>query len=290
MSIHSILIVFFLSSLPISCHTASKIEEFDRSIVKDDRAGNARDEGSKGYVSEVVVEEKVRDIKPLKSGQIVTCLGDSITSGRADEPGLKSYVDVLNMVAESNFPPPAPWFVPYGDGGETIEMIANYWLRAEKRNPSFVFIQDGGLALTPLEKYERELRTLVKKVKLKGSVVLLSTTAHFGTAPPFKWDKHNELIKKIAGEEGTILVPLDEVFSRIETELGGKGKILTKDGKHPTGLGNFVIAMSILRSLGMSPRHLKLDSIPISKEVKEKVLGMIDPADEPQRNGEKVER
>ncbi|CAN5455684.1 hypothetical protein BH10PLA1_BH10PLA1_04620 [soil metagenome] len=199
----------------------------------------------------------------VQSGDTIAFLGDSIThQGKA--PGgwcglviasLKSAgIDATQINA--------------GVGGNTSRDMAE---RFEKdviaKKPAWMTLLCGtndnpGHGL-PLEESKKNITQIIETAQAAGIKVLILTMPVRGGVT--KESAYNEFIRAFAREKG---IPLADVFAAgkkvLEADIAKNGRpakgsppLLTiADGTHMNGLGNQVIAESVLSALGFSPEQI----------------------------------
>jgi acyl-CoA thioesterase I len=117
--------------------------------------------------------------------------------------------------------------------------INNTWRRYDSNDP------------TPLEQFEKEYRTLLKRVKEETNAKIVLCEPFFLpiTEEQKTWredlNPKIEAIHKLAKEFKAILVPLDEIFNKAASKFSAK--YWAGDGVHPTLAGHALIAQSWIK-------------------------------------------
>ena len=108
---------------------------------------------------------------------------------------------------------------------------------------------------TSTEEYEERYRDLLKKLthSLDAKIVLCEPFLLHVTPGQEKWredlDPKIAVVRKLAREFNTLLVPLDSVFSNAATKCAQE--FWSADGVHPTAAGHALITRSWLQTVGV---------------------------------------
>ena len=206
-------------------------------------------------------EQPMPDKILIHHGERVAFMGDSITANggyiRLAEAALKANYPDLKLTA----------FVNAGRGSNSAEdmqpRFANDMRLAER--PAWVFINVGlndiaGQRLNSphdwnvLKNYKQNVSQMVDEAQLVGAKVVLLTPTLFTEDPESEGNKrlvlYVNVMKKIGEEKACIVIDLHEMFL---TALRHKtpGVPLTIDGLHMAVYGDAIMAVGVLRALGV---------------------------------------
>lgn len=208
-------------------------------------------------------------IRPLRSGERIIFLGDSITQA-GDKPG--GYVDILRTAVQNSLPTAGVEVVGAGISGNKVPDLEK---RLERdvlaRKPSTVVIyigindvwhslRDKG---TPKELFEQGLRSLTDRIRAAGAQVILCTPSVIGEKAvgdnqlDAMLDDYAAVTRSVAGDMKTGLIDLRKAF--MEHLAGTNAKqsesgVLTSDGVHLNAEGNRFVAERMLEGLGVNRR------------------------------------
>lgn len=219
-----------------------------------------------------------RAAAPLKQGERIVFLGDSITQAGAAPGG---YVALVKEAIAKRLPDAGVEVIGAGISGNKVPDLEKRLQRdvLDKR-PSVVVIYIGINDVwhslnnrgTPKDEYAAGLRRLIGKIQAAGARVVLCTPSVIGE----KTDGSNQLDKMLeeycqlsreaAKETQAQLLDLHEAFAGYLKQHNGdnaeKG-VLTSDGVHLSAAGNRFVAEQMLAALGVSEqagllRHIVL--------------------------------
>jgi len=194
---------------------------------------------------------------PLKQGEAIAFLGDSITQGGAGKGGYCRLID--EAIAKDH----ADLGVKIIYAGISGNKVPDLQKRLDRdvlsKKPTAVFIYIGINDVwhsehgqgTPKDKYEAGLRDLIKQIKDAGATVILATPSVIGekTDGSNKLDKmldeYAAVSRKVAADTGVQLCDLHEAFSAYLKKHNPENKdrgILTGDGVHLNATGNRFVA------------------------------------------------
>jgi lysophospholipase L1-like esterase len=146
---------------------------------------------------------------------------------------------------------------------DVIQRKPDYVVIMYGTNDAFMDVQNDETDTTPripLERYEENLRTMIRMLRENRIAPVLMTTIPMGEFDildlgiygendnNFKLKEYVEAVRRIAGEENLLLVDHFKRWSRLR-ELGKDINTLMTDGLHPNPEGNLIIAKSILKVL-----------------------------------------
>ena len=209
---------------------------------------------------------------PLKQGDRIVFLGDSITAGGSGPAG---YITLIKNSIDA---------ACKGMGLETVNAgvsgnkVPNLQARLEKdvlaKKPTIVFIYigindvwhwkkqpDGSMkGGTPTDQYEAGLKEIIGKIKAAGARVILCTPSVIGekvdgaNERDKMLDEYSDISRKVARETGSELVDLRQAFVAYLKANNKDNKdrgILTGDSVHLNAGGNRLVAEEMLKALGV---------------------------------------
>jgi acyl-CoA thioesterase-1 len=214
-------------------------------------------------------------------GQRVVCLGDSITQAP------DGYVTVMANLIAAVYPERGIRVLNAGISGNKVpDMRERLERDVIARDPDWVTVNVGindvwhgysGFGLTddypegdgpngvPLDIYERTLADLVETLLARSRAnVLLVTPTVIGEEPDThenrKLTGYVEAMERVGRAAGVRVCPMRQAF--MDALRRGKSArstcALTTDGVHPNPVGHYVIAVTILKSLGFFERTIRL--------------------------------
>lgn len=206
---------------------------------------------------------------PIKTGDKVAFLGDSITQGGNASPG--GYVQLIGSALAAN--------------GVKIEIIgagisghkSNQMLERLERDvlskkPQWMTLSCGvndvwhGAKGVPLEDYKKNITSIVDKAQAEGIkvVILTSTMITEDQANPNnqKLVGYNDFLRSLAIEKKCLLADLNADMqaalaeaAKTQPPVAGKN-VLTTDGVHMALAGNMMMAVGVLKALGLNAAEL----------------------------------
>jgi lysophospholipase L1-like esterase len=203
---------------------------------------------------------------PLKKGEKIVFLGDSITAGGVSPKG---YVTLIkNALAEKH----KDFGIEVIGAGISGNKVPDLQKRLEKdvlaKKPTLVVIyigindvwhgeNDPAKGTTP-EKYEAGLKEIIGKIKDAGARVVLCTPTVIGEKRigtnklDAKLDEYAEISRKVAKDTGAQLCDLRKAFvdhlGKNNADDKDKG-VLTNDRVHLNEAGNKLVADTILAAI-----------------------------------------
>ena len=209
---------------------------------------------------------KAADPPPLKKGERLVFLGDSITAGGVRPTGYVTLVK--NALAEKH----KDLGVEVIGAGVSGNKVPDLQRRLDKdvlaKKPTLVVIYIGINDVwhgekdpargTPPDKFEAGLKEVIGKVKDGGGRVVLCTPTVIGEKKPgtnsldAKLDQYAEISRKVAKETGVPLCDLRKAFqdhlAKHNPDDKHKG-VLTTDRVHLNDAGNKLVADTILATI-----------------------------------------
>ncbi|MFC0214746.1 SGNH/GDSL hydrolase family protein [Paenibacillus chartarius] len=209
----------------------------------------------------------------LEKGSKLVMIGDSITDCGRNRPvgdGFNAlgsgYVAIVNAMLQSGYPELGIRVINMGISGNTVLDLKDRWYSdVLELKPDWLSIMIGINDVwrqfdTPfqtekhvdIDTYERELRSLVRQMKpdLKGLVLMTPfyIEPNRDDAMRARMDAYGAVVKRIADEEGTILVDTQAAFEPVLKHLYPAA--LCWDRVHPSMPGHMVLAKAFLRGIG----------------------------------------
>jgi lysophospholipase L1-like esterase len=215
----------------------------------------------------------VSQAQPLvKDGQTIAFMGDSITWAGNDTP--VGYVRLVTSGLASNGIKITP--IPSGIPGQTSrDMLRRLDQDILSKKPDWMTLSCGvndvwhGDKGVPLDEYKRNITQLVEQAQTAGVKVLLLTSTMITENPADPFNKkladYNDFLRALAREKQCPLADLNaDMQARVAQDAHDvgvsppPGLFLTLDGVHMNALGNEVMALGILRALGLSDAQVKI--------------------------------
>jgi lysophospholipase L1-like esterase len=201
---------------------------------------------------------------PIKSGDKVAFLGDSITQQGKNSPS--GYVNLVSSALAAN--------------GVKIEVIgagisghkSNQMLdRLERdvlsKKPQWMTLSCGvndvwhGEKGVSFDDYQKNITSIVDQAQAAGVKVVLLTSTMIGEDQKnpnnLKLVPYNEFLRSLAKEKNLVLADLNAEMQEAVAKANTPGKnALTGDGVHMAFPGNRMMAAGILKSLGLDAKEL----------------------------------
>ena len=201
---------------------------------------------------------------------VYVAVGASETTGAgSDQPLRDGWPRIVHRTAL----PPGSVFVNMGIPGATVaQALAEEVDQALSARPNLVTVwlnvndMNAGVAVAD---YERQLDTLVRRLKGDGSIrVLVANTPPLDTLPAYQAGQllgaipsaesvrelvssYNEAIARVARRQGATLVDLHAVGMAARA-AGTEAQMVSRDGFHPSNAGHAAIAAAFVDSLKAS--------------------------------------
>ena len=174
---------------------------------------------------------------------VIVAFGDSLTAGFGAEPG-NSYPDFLQKDLDQRG---LHWrVVNAGDSGDTTTDGLNRVGEVLSYHPAIVIVEFGGndgLRGLPLETTRTNLDQIVGSLQKAGARVVLAGM----TLPPNYGPDYIRPFEKIYVDLAA-KYQIPRIHFLLEG-VGGNPKLMQRDGLHPTGEGNALVAQNVLRTL-----------------------------------------
>ena len=206
------------------------------------------------------------DTVPLKKGEKIIFLGDSITAGGG---GAKGYITVIkNALTEKH----KDLGIEVVNAGVSGNKVPNLQARLEKdvlaKKPTLVVIYIGindvwhgeknAANGTSKEKFEEGMKDIISKIKAIDARVILCTPTVIGektggaNSLDAKLDEYSEITRKLAKELKLPLCDLRQAFVdhlKSNNTDNKESKVLTTDRVHLNEAGNKLVADTMLKTI-----------------------------------------
>lgn len=208
----------------------------------------------------------------IRPGQTLFFIGDSITAAGG-------YIRLAEATLKSNYPNIAlPSFVNSGIGGQQAENMAPRFARDMRieNKPSWIFINVGindvcarlnhPHNFSILEAYKTNVTSMVVMAQTAGANVVLLSPTIAGEQSESEGNKrlafYVDAMKQIGVETGCTVVDLHAMFLKAVTRKS-PGLPLTSDGIHMALYGDAIMAVGVLRALGVPDTTIaQTDTLP----------------------------
>jgi lysophospholipase L1-like esterase len=199
---------------------------------------------------------------PVKSGEKIAFLGDSITQAGAGTGGYIQLViaglQAVGVQATS---------IPAGiSGHKSNDMLKRLEKDVLAKKPEWMTLSCGvndvwhGERGVPLPDYKTNITSIVDQCQKAGIKVMILTSTMIGEDQPNannqKLMAYNDFLRSLAAEKKCLLADLnkemqDELAEIAKTDTR-KGNKLTGDGVHMNPAGNRMMAMGVLKAFGLN--------------------------------------
>lgn len=217
----------------------------------------------------------------LKAGDKIVCMGDSITQGGGGPTG---YLSIVDRVLAEQYPDlKVQKLVNAGISGQKAEdMVKRFEKDVVARKPQWVTISVGvndvwHRLATPhdpqvLENYRKNVTAMVDMAQKAGARVIIISPTVIQEDPKAEGNQrlkmYIEAEKQIAQDKHCQFVDLNAMFFKVlgehsdELKPDAKGHILTVDGVHMNIKGNAIMAIGILRAMGVPDSKIAVKEAP----------------------------
>ncbi len=225
-------------------------------------------------VSLIAASSLLRAEIPVKSGEKMAFLGDSITQAGFGKAG--GYVQLIGAGLAANGVKVE--IIGAGvSGHKSNQMLERLERDVLSKNPQWMTLSCGvndvwhGAKGIPLEEYQQNITSIVDKAQAAGIkvIILTSTMITEDSANPNnqKLALYNEFLRSLAKEKKCLLADLNAEMQAALAEAakppanGAKKNVLTSDGVHMAFPGDMMMAIGVLKGMGF-------DSLELSKAKK----------------------
>jgi lysophospholipase L1-like esterase len=203
---------------------------------------------------------------PVKDGEKIAFLGDSITQGGMGQTG---YVTLVISGLKANGVKATA--VGAGiSGHKSNDMLARLERDVLSKKPEWMTLSCGvndvwhGARGVPLDQYKKNITEIIDKAQAAGiKVVILTATMireDAGNPENGKLAAYNDFLRELAKEKKCLLADLNAEMHKAldEGEKAGKkrGTMLTTDGVHMNGAGNMMMAVGVLKGFGLDDAQI----------------------------------
>lgn len=195
----------------------------------------------------------------VKNNESIAFLGDSITQSGADLPG--GYVRLVISGLQANGVTAIP--IPAGvSGNKSNQMLDRLEASVLSKKPTWLFLSCGvndvmhGTNGIPLDQYKPNITAIVDKAQAAGIKVMILTATMIQEDPAnaqnVQLAGYNEFLRQLAKDKNCLVADLNaEMQAGLKPEMKGKNQ-LTRDGVHMNPFGDQMMAVGVLKGLGMN--------------------------------------
>jgi lysophospholipase L1-like esterase len=203
---------------------------------------------------------------PVKDGEKIAFLGDSITQGGMGPMG---YVTLVIQGLKANGVNATA--IGAGiSGHKSNDMLARLQRDVIDKKPDWMTLSCGvndvwhGAKGVPLDQYKQNITQIVEKAQAAGIKVVILTATMITENPSEpnneKLIPYNEFLRGLAKEKKCLLADLNAAMQKEldEREKAGqkRGKLVTSDGVHMNPFGNVMMASGVLRGFGLDEAQM----------------------------------
>jgi lysophospholipase L1-like esterase len=203
---------------------------------------------------------------PVKSGEKLAFLGDSITAGGMGSP--LGYCRLVISGLEANGV--SATAIGAGvSGHKSNQMLERLERDVLSKKPEWMTLSCGvndvwhGANGVPLDAYKTNITSIVDKAQAAGIKVMILTSTMIGEDQPNannqKLIPYNDFLRELSKAKKCLLADLNADMQEALKKMGSDGKTnrLTGDGVHMNPLGNMMMATGVLKGFGLSEEQLK---------------------------------
>lgn len=203
---------------------------------------------------------------PVKDGEKIAFLGDSITQGGM---GATGYVTLVIQGLKANGVNATA--IGAGiSGHKSNDMLARLQRDVLDKKPDWMTLSCGvndvwhGAKGVPLDEYKKNITQIVEKTQAAGIKVMILTATMITENPAEpnnqKLAAYNDFLRELAKEKKCLLGELNGAMQKdldAREKAGQKrGKLLTSDGVHMNPFGNVMMATGVLRGFGLDDAQI----------------------------------
>jgi lysophospholipase L1-like esterase len=198
---------------------------------------------------------------PVKDGEKIAFLGDSITQGGMGPTG---YVTLVIQGLKANGVQATA--IGAGiSGHKSNDMLARLQRDVLDKKPDWMTLSCGvndvwhGAKGVPLDQYKQNITQIVEKAQAAGIKVMILTSTMITENPAEpnneKLAAYNDFLRELAKDKKCLLADLNAAMQKdldAREKAGQKrGKLVTSDGVHMNAFGNVMMATGVLRGFGL---------------------------------------
>ena len=209
---------------------------------------------SSGRAAETNFPQTTARLQSGKSLKIV-CFGDSVTGVYYHTGSRRAYTDMVGIAIHKLYPKSQLTMINAGISGHTtVNALARIDRNVLKQKPTLVTVMFGlnDMTRVPLETYEANLITIIKKCRNVGSEVLLCTPNNvISTAgrPSEVLIKYCDVVRKVAKEKSVPLCDCYRQMDLLRKKNEQAWRFLLSDEIHPNMDGHKMMAQMIAKSI-----------------------------------------
>ena len=203
---------------------------------------------------------------PVKDGEKIAFLGDSITQGGMGPTG---YVTLVIQGLRANGVNATA--IGAGiSGHKSNDMLARLERDVIDKKPDWMTLSCGvndvwhGAKGVPLDQYKQNITKIVDRAQAAGIKVMILTATMITENPEEpnnqKLAAYNEFLRELAKEKKCLLGDLNAAMQKeleAREKAGEKrGRLLTGDGVHMNPFGNVMMATGVLRGFGLDDAQI----------------------------------
>lgn len=203
----------------------------------------------------------------VTNGSVVAFMGDSITADGSKNPC--GYVNLVFKGLNANGVKIKMIHAGVG-GNKSNDMRMRLDKSVLKQNPTWMTLSCGvndvwhGDRGIPLDRYQKEITTIVDRAQSNGVQVVILTATLIYEDPNNEFNKkavpYNDFLRKLAKERKC---PLADLNADMRAGLAAtseatrkEGNLYTRDGVHMKPYGDRMMAMGVLRAFGMNDEQM----------------------------------
>lgn len=206
---------------------------------------------------------------PVQSGDKLAFLGDSITEAGHGHPG--GYVQLISTALAAHGKPIE--IVGAGvSGHKSNQMLERLERDVLSKKPQWMALSCGvndvwhGANGVPIADYQKNIRSIVDRAQTAGIKVVILTSTMIGEDQSNKNNQrlvpYNEFLRSLAAEKHCLLADLNAEMQGALAEANKtpaqpkKENVLTTDGVHMAFAGDVMMAVGVLKALGLDAAQL----------------------------------
>lgn len=204
---------------------------------------------------------------PIKSGEKVAFLGDSITQAGQGSPG--GYVQLVGSALAANGVQID--IIGAGiSGHKSNQMLERLTRDVLSKKPQWMTLSCGvndvwhGAEGVSLDDYKKNITSIIDQAQMAGVKVMILTSTMIKEDPATpenqKLAAYNECLRSLAKEKKCLIADLNADMQAAIAEAAKtrpiKGNYLTSDGVHMASAGNVMMATGVLKGFGLNTDEL----------------------------------
>ncbi|MEI8374142.1 MAG: GDSL-type esterase/lipase family protein [Planctomycetota bacterium] len=203
---------------------------------------------------------------PIKDGQKIAFMGDSITEAGAGAP--TGYVNLVIRGLEANGIKATA--IPAGmSGHRATQMFRRLDRDVLSKKADWMTLSCGVNDIgfrdkgVPLALFKESVTKIIDQCQAAGVRVMILTATMTGEDQPNPTNQkliaYNEILRTLAKERNCLLADLNADMQAAIAKAGveKKGRVLTSDGVHMNPAGNQMMATGVLKAFGLSAEQIE---------------------------------